>query len=494
MQQQIISQTFNVANNYNTNGIFYESVAMSKNAIYANGYGSEISSPLSPKLYISKYTKIGDFIFNKGYTEPGLALFSSPHGLILKNDSVFNFGEVQGNGFFNRIFCVVTDTLGNKIYFIEYLDTTSENEVLYHSQISQNKKGFLLVGSIQNSISLDINVGVFFLNNNLEMTKKYEFGALNKTEIAYSATQLANGNIVVGAHRYDANKVIGTRYKEQTWIFEIDTAGNMVRQFLDPDTRTGPAKGITQTPDGGFVYCGKYQSNWNGKISYKWQGSIAKLKSDFSNKEWEKRILDTLSSLISMEDIQKLDSNQFIAVGSNVTYSYNYPNDSAISGVVVSFNNEGVFHWQNNYLGLDSNDQTYLNFLYDVEITENKEIIACGKSYGSQTPNYGWILKLDSAGCLSETNCGAVSLSIEREQKKGSQKLNIYPNPFTTFLNIEGDEEIKKVEIYDVFGKLVHKENTIKNTLQLGNLPKGFYLIKCTTDKNVQFIKKIVKY
>ena len=66
MQQQIISQTFNVANNYNTNGIFYESVAMSKNAIYANGYGSEISSPLSPKLYISKYTKIGDFIFNKG--------------------------------------------------------------------------------------------------------------------------------------------------------------------------------------------------------------------------------------------------------------------------------------------------------------------------------------------------------------------------------------------------------------------------------------------
>ena len=119
LQQQVISQTFNVADNYNTNGIFYESVAISKSVIYTNGYGSEISSPLNPKLYISKFTKTGNFIYNKGYTEPGLALFSSPHGLIVKNDSVFNFGEVQGNGYFNRIFCLVTDTLGNKPFFKE---------------------------------------------------------------------------------------------------------------------------------------------------------------------------------------------------------------------------------------------------------------------------------------------------------------------------------------------------------------------------------------
>lgn len=493
MQQHIISQTFNVADNYNTNGIFYESVAISKSAIYTNGYGSEISSPLNPKLYISKLTKKGGFIYNKGYTEPGLALFSSPQGLMVKNDSVFNFGQAQGNGYFNRIICLITDTNGNKLFFKEYLDSINENEVMFQSQLFKSKKGFLLVGLVQKSSTLDVNAGVFFLNNKLEMTRKYEFGISNKNEIAYSATQLANGNIVIGAHRYDANKISSTRYKEQTWIFEIDTAGNMVHEFLDPDTRTGPAKGITQTADGGFVYCGKYQSNWNGKISYKWQGSIAKLKPDFSGKDWEIKIPDTLSSLVSMEDIEFLNQNELVAAGSNVTYSYNYPNDSAISGVVISFNQNGEIYWQNNYLGLDSNDQTYLNFLYDLEITPNKEILACGKSYGSQTPNSGWILKLDSTGCLSETNCGAASLSVENEQKKGSQKLNIYPNPFTSSITLHNNESIKVITIYNQIGQVVYKKENPTKELHLPHLPNGLYFLKVITQNREVITKKIIK-
>src|SRR5690606_39394057 len=113
-------------------------------------------------------------------------------------------------------------------------------------------------------------------------------------------TELPNGNIVIGAHRYEVNTPHNTRKKEQTWIFEIDTAGNMVREFLDPDTRTGPAKGLIQTADGGFVYCGKYQSNWNGMQSYVWQGSIAKVDGSLQNKVWEKKLNDTLSNIISM--------------------------------------------------------------------------------------------------------------------------------------------------------------------------------------------------
>lgn len=491
MQQQVISQTFNVADNYNTNGIFYESVAISKSVIYTNGYGSEISSPLNPKLYISKFTKTGNFIYNKGYTEPGLALFSSPHGLIVKNDSVFNFGEVQGNGYFNRIFCLVTDTLGNKLFFKEYLDTTSENEVLYQSQILQNKKGFLLVGLVQKSSTLDVNAGVFLFNNKLEITAKYEFGNSNKREIAYSATQLPNGNLVIGAHRYDAQKVNGTRYQEQTWIFEIDTNGTMVREFLDPDTQTGPAKGITQTQDGGFVYCGNYQTDWNGIAGYSHKPSISKLNPNFNNKEWEVIYYDTVGGDQTFEKIIEF-RDSYIAIGTMFT---EYPNDWGLiwGGAVVKFDELGNVSWSKGITSSDSIENKNYHYFYDGILDEKGNIICAGQVEQDQGPNLGWVLKLDSNGCLTETNCGYPALNVV-EIMKQEKDIIVYPNPFAEKLQIESENPIVEIQIFDVFGKLVFQKTKSTNQIELGFLPKGIYLLKLKAATGEWVTQKVVKY
>jgi hypothetical protein len=493
VQQQIISQTFNNSSLYNASSFYFQNVYAANGKYFFTGFGANKNKITLPQLTLLKTDKTGNPLLFKffGDTLEG-AFYSSNNGIIPYKNNILIGGKYANDTIFNTPLLIELDT-NFKLIKIKILALGNYYSNNNYGIIKLNKNKFLLYsgGYFQQTDQVDVSLHLLDSNLNEIWIKKY--GAANKWEQPYSATQLSNGNIVIGAHRYDANKVNGTRFKEQTWIFEIDTAGNMVRQFLDPDTRTGPAKGITQTADGGFVYCGKYQSNWNGKISYKWQGSIAKLKPDFSGKEWEIKIPDTLSSLVSMEDIEFLNENEFVAVGSNVTYSYNYPNDSAISGVVISFNRNGEIKWQNNYLGLDSNDQTYLNFLYDLKITPNKEILACGKSYGSQTPNYGWILSLDSTGCLHETNCGAASLSIESEQKINIQKLNIYPNPFNTIINFEPEEEIDEIALINILGKQVLVQKQPIETVNLGHLPNGFYLLKVTTTKGEITTQKIIK-
>ncbi|MCG8581036.1 MAG: leucine-rich repeat protein, partial [Bacteroidales bacterium] len=58
-------------------------------------------------------------------------------------------------------------------------------------------------------------------------------------------------------------------------------------------------------------------------------------------------------------------------------------------------------------------------------------------------------------------------------------KIKVYPNPATTHFSIEGAER-ETLSIYSVNGALVKQVNNLSNnqTIQIGNLPKGMYLLK----------------
>jgi len=72
-----------------------------------------------------------------------------------------------------------------------------------------------------------------------------------------------------------------------------------------------------------------------------------------------------------------------------------------------------------------------------------------------------------------------------------TNQLNIYPNPSLGSLNISTELPIDKVEIYDVFGKLLLKEfNTIH--INIEKLNSGIYFVKIYSDSKIG-TKKIIK-
>lgn len=75
---------------------------------------------------------------------------------------------------------------------------------------------------------------------------------------------------------------------------------------------------------------------------------------------------------------------------------------------------------------------------------------------------------------------------------KSKRDLNIYPNPSVDLVNIDSDEDIEQIKIYNLIGKLVLlKENT--NKIFIDNLNNGIYIIEVLSKNKVKYKQKIIK-
>jgi uncharacterized repeat protein (TIGR02543 family) len=71
--------------------------------------------------------------------------------------------------------------------------------------------------------------------------------------------------------------------------------------------------------------------------------------------------------------------------------------------------------------------------------------------------------------------------------------IEIYPNPVKDVLRIENSElRIKRVEIIDLFGKVIYQFNNLRNQINVSALSQGIYFVKLETDKGI-VTKKFVK-
>lgn len=72
-------------------------------------------------------------------------------------------------------------------------------------------------------------------------------------------------------------------------------------------------------------------------------------------------------------------------------------------------------------------------------------------------------------------------------------QISIYPNPTVDYISINNGQNIEKILVYDLSGKLVSQFNNKSKNLYLGNLSSGNYFIKIL-DKNNRIInRKLLK-
>lgn len=69
--------------------------------------------------------------------------------------------------------------------------------------------------------------------------------------------------------------------------------------------------------------------------------------------------------------------------------------------------------------------------------------------------------------------------------------VSVYPNPATDVLHIEADG-ISRVEMIDVAGRVVFSQTQDVNTLNIGSLANGIYMLRTTTNEGVS-VQRIVK-
>lgn len=91
---------------------------------------------------------------------------------------------------------------------------------------------------------------------------------------------------------------------------------------------------------------------------------------------------------------------------------------------------------------------------------------------------------------LCETVTKIIDASLSND-KILTDVLEIFPNPTHNIININSNKKINKIELYDLQGKLILKENET-DQINISNLKEGVYFIKIYTNNGLQ-IKKIIK-
>ena len=112
-----------------------------------------------------------------------------------------------------------------------------------------------------------------------------------------------------------------------------------------------------------------------------------------------------------------------------------------------------------------------------------RNILAAGQT-GDYSCNYIDDLTLSMAGAKGE-------MPDDNHDVAGHHEMNVYPNPTTGMLNVEADEEVERVEVYDYTGRCVATFER-QATIDLSRLSTGIYTLRVTLPERIE-VRRVVK-
>jgi len=129
-----------------------------------------------------------------------------------------------------------------------------------------------------------------------------------------------------------------------------------------------------------------------------------------------------------------------------------------------------------NYI-TDADTTTLFNFAEGSGLTTVNSASGIDANFGYGGAHYPtWILLSTTVAAVNSNNL---------------INFNVYPNPANDVINIQTENLIKNVAIYNILGKLVYTNNV--ETVNVSSLDAGIYLIKVETEKGIGTSKLVIK-
>jgi hypothetical protein len=132
----------------------------------------------------------------------------------------------------------------------------------------------------------------------------------------------------------------------------------------------------------------------------------------------------------------------------------------------------------------------YYWYLQDEEIPDENNDFLVPEENG----NYYCIVE-NEYGCNIQSNTIAViGVGLQENEKI---EFNIYPNPFNSFIIIEGDtKSINNIELTDILGKIIwHQDHFSSNPVALpNNLKPGVYILTISSKQSTHYTSRIYKF
>jgi len=345
---------------------------------------------------------------------------------------------------------------GDTISTREYLSPFQDNEIFSPYEVVKFPNGKLAILNIVEMANLNSELLLTFHDNQYLVELQKLYGS-SMDEVPGSMILDDDGGLIIGSNRANTNTNI-KNFLSRTYIFKVDSVGNVIWTFLSPSGQLwNIAHSMVKTSDGGLVVSSgkgiEHPVNASqGQL--RWNSYIFKLN---ANRQfvWGREMRGKrhtggtkLAKLVS-----STDGAGFVACG-------NFIEDESFGeekwgSWVVKVSNQGDSLWARYLTFAEGLDKYYEPV--DFKVTPDGGYIMAGQ-YNEGFENLGWLMKLDSFGCLIP-GCNANDGPNAATEQAPGFKLAIYPNPTTDFLNFElrtpRPPQTASFRIYDASGRLV---------------------------------------
>lgn len=170
---------------------------------------------------------------------------------------------------------------------------------------------------------------------------------------------------------------------------------------------------------------------------------------------------------------------------------YTFTSSEAVIAIWMDYNQNDIFE-ASEYTQIVNNMNSQNTTNFTVSTASNSGLIKMrirSRAYGST---------INSTDACSSFGSGetrdyifTVNNSLAIEDNPLNNKIKVYPNPTSDYINIETASEIKNVAVYNMIGQLVL--NTVSNKVDISNLSKGTFILEVTSNDGQKFSSKIVK-
>jgi hypothetical protein len=342
--------------------------------------------------------------------------------------------------------------------------------------------------------------------------KVYQSPSNFRTSATFSLLVEDDGYTLCGGTR-NYGITYDTNYRHQSIMIKTDTAGIQQWYYASPKAALTDCQGFIsealRCKDGGYLYSTSAQA-YNQAIptaAIDLQSKHVLIKLDAArNKLWETAIDDYFSTFSGggFAKILELEDSSFKVV-SVVTLDSLGKNFKYGRYMQLHYSQEGKLIYRRVLRAPKEASDTSSESaggMYDMIATADKGFVMCGVYYNrtldAPLPSQrGWIMKVDSNGCLgaSDPQCDPTSISPILVSDKTTYL--IYPNPSTgsivitsphavihnTSLRGGGGTTTKQTEasVYDLLGRVVHRQalsfSNNEASIRL-NLPPATYILE----------------
>ena len=151
----------------------------------------------------------------------------------------------------------------------------------------------------------------------------------------------------------------------------------------------------------------------------------------------------------------------------------------------------GLMYKENYILAAGTDEAVYVS-------TDNGETFDLVFGDAGEEQLYQVILFADHSGLICGSGGTMIKFSdliVLGTEDLGADKVSIYPNPTSDFIQIKNNQKINQMELIDFSGKVIFTKtgNNSSEQIDLTNYPKGVYILKINSGKSVSTHKIIKK-